>query len=657
MKIDFVKISKIKNIDELKKYDLDEPYFLNNYFFHYLIMTNNLTALKLYNFDISKYNEDGLNGFHLAAKYDYYDILEYFISKYPKQIYLLTEYNENFLHFLTESDDYLKFIKKYASKINFEKLFSQANSDNVSPLEQLFNYGSYDVIMSLLDLSNVKFSHDKYSDIPAYFSLLLNKELKDKHVKNIFDKLYSIDKNIFSYVDTKGSTILLALVVANRKDLFIYLYEKIGGDKFNKYTPIDTLHIFEYAYHNSIQTDDYSLPLYIIKKIIKTHDFNETNKYGNNFAHVILIARSKYNRGNSEIEDIILSKYDCWDKVNMYKFSPIDYMAQMDFKYSKYLKNAKIDKKFKLNKEVNIADKKWVNFINNISRVEKSDIKMLNNKYSHGNVFQAKFQDICIYMMHFKDKYGKKLYIPMYNKKHNEPSTTSMPDGFLNKYNNFPWLIVWNSKDDYFIHSKLNIIISKNKDNYDYGLCFLSMRLPDGGLHATLVIYDFKRNVIERFDPYGNTIDIDLDMDNILRKELTINNKMDYYCPNKYFPVAGFQTLSDELNDYNLKMGDFGGYCLAWCLWYIEHRLLNNNVEPKTLIRKTINKFMKMNTKPVDYIRNYANNIINVKFDYLRKMGVPEDEISNELLTEHYNKKIYGSFIKIHNGYNREANN
>ena len=97
-------------------------------------------------------------------------------------------------------------------------------------------------------------------------------------------------------------------------------------------------------------------------------------------------------------------------------------------------------------------------------------------------------------------------------------------------------------------------LISKNKDNYDYGLCFLSMRLPDGGLHATLVIYDFKRNVIERFDPYGNTIDIDKDMDNVLRKELTINNKMDYYCPKVLLFLLYlilFYNIFDIFKDYN----------------------------------------------------------------------------------------------------------
>ena len=67
--------------------------------------------------------------------------------------------------------------------------------------------------------------------------------------------------------------------------------------------------------------------------------------------------------------------------------------------------------------------------------------------------------------------------------------------------------------------------------------------------------------------------------------------------------VAGFQTISNEENMYNQKMGDFGGYCLAWCLWYIELRLKNLKANPKVLVRKTLNKLMDIKLKPDEYIR------------------------------------------------------
>ena len=100
MIIDLVKIGNIKTLDELKEYPLDEPYFYNNYLFHYLIITNNLNTLKLHNFPIQIVNEDGYNGFMLAAKYNNYNIIDYLLSKYSKYLNITNKFNENMLHFL-----------------------------------------------------------------------------------------------------------------------------------------------------------------------------------------------------------------------------------------------------------------------------------------------------------------------------------------------------------------------------------------------------------------------------------------------------------------------------------------------------------------------------------------------------------------------------
>jgi hypothetical protein len=225
------------------------------------------------------------------------------------------------------------------------------------------------------------------------------------------------------------------------------------------------------------------------------------------------------------------------------------------------------------------------------------------------------------------------------------------PDKLLYKYNNFPWLLVWNNKNNYFIHPKLKMLIKKNKDKYDLGILLLSLRLPNGGLHATLVIYDFKRNVIERFDPYGNTTLLDRDIDIVFEKELNYgkNGKNVKYCDTScYFPVAGFQTISNEENMYNQKMGDFGGYCLAWCLWYIEHRLKNLKSNPKILVRKTLNRLMEMKLKPDEYIRNYANHINTVRVNYMKKIGIPENITSNEVMPDNYIQLLQNSIIKLY---------
>ena len=70
-----------------------------------------------------------------------------------------------------------------------------------------------------------------------------------------------------------------------------------------------------------------------------------------------------------------------------------------------------------------------------------------------------------------------------------------------------------------------------------------------------------------------------------------------------------------------IQVRNFGGFCLAWSLWYLEHRMLNDRIDPKKLINKTIKKLMnKNNLKFGEFIRNYANNINKDRYKTLKKL-------------------------------------
>lgn len=625
MKLDLVKIGSITNLNDLKEYPLDKPYFYNNYLFHYLIITNNINALKMHDFPIYKFDEDNYNGFMLAAKYNNYEILEYLIEKYDKYIENLNKYNESFLHFLDPLlDDYYNFVIKH--KDNIKKLFTNYNKEGISPLDILFIRGKMDVIIRIINEIEIDFGD--YEKSPHYFNLLLNENLKSKDIIIIFQQLYKIDKHIFSYVDNEGNNILFPIVIKDNLKLLQYI-NRLNKDneviEFDYYTPINTFHIFTVSYNKGLITGNYEIARYIIDEIINNHDFNETDKDGNNFAHFILKKRLAHDDGDSYIEDKILSNYKYWDRVNVDNMSPLDYLKKIKNKEFKKYK----PKRLKKNND--------------------NDIKMIKTKYSHGNIFKAHFSDIIIFMEHLDSKYDN-LYIPKYNGKYNNKIDDDiiLPDNSLSEYNNYPWFIIWNDSDNYFIHPQLNNLINKNKKKYDFAALVVSLRLPNGGLHATSIIYDFKRKMIERYDPYGNTKILDRDMDKVFKKELTRNVNLNYCDTSCYFPVAGFQTLSDENNIYNQKMGDFGGYCLAWTLWYIEHRINNKEVEPKKLVRKTINKILKMKMKPIEYIRNYANYINKYRVAFLKEINIPDNIISNEILPDNYYKSLIDHIKKIY---------
>lgn len=647
--IDLVKISEINNINKLKKYSINKPLFFNNYLFHYMIITNNLKGIKLKTYPIFQENDENLNGFLVAAKYGNYKMLSYLIKRYPDYIYNKNKLSENFLHYFNPNDkNYLNLILK--NQLDWGYLFhmySSEQNESISPLDLLFTLGKFKNIKEII--SKIDFEYHNYKNTPTFFNLLQNSNLRNREIISLLKIMIKKDKNLFSYVDFEGNNFLYPVVLDDNIDMLKYL-GRLNNENinlfFNSYTPINTYHIFRLAYNRGVASNNYRMANYILDKIINKHSFYETNKEGDNLIHFILKNRIINKKGNYDIESRLLGKYNNWEISNVEDKTPIDYLIKLDHqKYSKFLKGKKISRNFKKEK---VSDSNWKKTISNLKTNDDNNIKLEQNSYSHGNLFQAKFTDIAIFFYEFEKEY-KDLYIPRSNEKIDPPIYSinlKYPDNMLKDYNGFVWNIIWNNKNAYFIHPNLNSTINKNKKKYDYCCCLLSLRLPNDGLHASLIFYDFKKNIVERFDPYGNTKDLDKDMDQILEKELTKNTNLKYYHPGKYFPVAGFQTISDENNVFNQKMGDFGGYCLAWCLWYIEHRIKNKKIDPQELIRKTLNKFRAMKLTPNEYIRNYANKINKKRVNWLERINIPENLISNEILPINYLTKIKLEIIK-----------
>jgi len=648
MMIDIMKIGKIKTKKQLAEYKINKPIFNNNYLFHYLILTNNITALKLTKYPIDMMNDDNMNGFMLAASQQNYVLLVYFIKTYPEFIYCKNNNNMNFLHYLEPTNKlYYNIIN--GNNLKWYQLFSTYSILHISPLDLLFMNGTYNniskVIHNKINYSNYT-AHSflgSYQSQPSFFNIFINMNLTTLNIISILDTLYNVDNMIFTYTDDMGYNISFVIILKNDILLAKYIVKKCGTSLDN-YSPLLSSHIFTISYMMGVKNNNYKIPR-LIYKIMKNHDFNETDMSGNNIVHMILYSRIKNNKGDPILEDKILSSYNDWTKINMMKISPLDLMVGMDFYvYHKYIKKINIKKK-DLNK---IKSLKWRKYISKLPQYTKDNkrVVMIKAPYSHSNMFQAHFTDIAIFCFYLKNKY-KMLYLPQYNGNYETswPDDIILPDYLLEEYNNFPWLIVWNNSSNYWIHPHLNQLILDNMELYSYAFIILSLRLPNDGLHATMIFYDFKRKIVERFDPYGNTTQLDRDMDKILEEELTWNTGLKYIAPNVYFPVSGFQTISDENNINNTKLGDFGGYCLAWCFWYVEHRLLNKNVDPFILVRKTLNRFMEMNIKPMEYIRNYANYINRYRVKFFKKSGLDDMIASNENLTSHNKITLFKSII------------
>jgi hypothetical protein len=100
MKLHLDKIINIKNKNDLSEYQINKPIFYNNYLFHYLVILDKLNILKLEKFPVYKFNEDNLDAFMLAAKYDNMTILKYLLREYPEYAQNHNSQNQGFINYL-----------------------------------------------------------------------------------------------------------------------------------------------------------------------------------------------------------------------------------------------------------------------------------------------------------------------------------------------------------------------------------------------------------------------------------------------------------------------------------------------------------------------------------------------------------------------------
>ena len=630
MIIKFKEIINIKSLNDLNKFKLNEPIFLNNYLFHYLIIFNKLDILKLYNFPIYKVNDDDLNGFFLAAKYNNYKILIYFIKNYSDYIYNRNSKNELFINYLNNTNIF-NLINNFDS-LNYELLLKNKfyNSNDII-LDELFINGTYQNLLLLIK---------KYKPInyPLNY-LILNNNLSNNELINLLN-MFSLDElNI--RLDNEIGLIFNAILKQNIDIIKFLIKKKID---INYYTVDNTYHPLRTAFiSNNLEL--YSLIWNYVKP---TYNYASTNKTLDTMAHFIL---KQFNDNPINIDILLNCDSETWNKYNINKVTPIQLIIKLDYnKYNYLLKNIQIDKN-----SLKDIDKKstWYVFLESLPSYD-DNIKIIFNEYpyQHANIFQAIFFDLSIYTLYLKDNYSR-LYLPKINdillKNLNYQPNTNLRwcDNIFTTDPIFPWFISYQDQNTYWIHSNLNYLINiqRRKKEYDFSFCYLSIN-NNNILHANIIIYDFNNLTIERFDPYGSGLIFDNQLDDILEEELTWNTGFTYLKPINFMPSVSFQLISDEINPLKQKPGDYGGYCLAWCLWYIEHRIINKNIQPKVLVIKLLKKLSLSTNTFMEYIRNYANNLYLYKIKKFKKLNISENKISNLNYDKNIESILYNYIIK-----------
>lgn len=601
---------KLNNLDNLNNLDIYKDYN-GNKLIHLIIIQKNKKLLSEYlskNYQLNLVDMNGNTPYHLLLT-QFYN-LETFKKLINNKVCWNNKNNNN--------DSILTIIFKnyniFKELISYHKIFMKKNIliGNPYNFNLICQYLKEDDILKYQDIIN--FSYIKH---PAIFDLLKNSNIKN--ITLLINKLLVKNPNILKIRDEMGDNLLGKYIILNKQHL------NNNNIKNNIIKLVDLG--LEYDYQNPITgTSPFKFMLLYLND--RDYLFNFIKKYpincdiidnnGNNIGIFTIFLYQKKNLKPDKLFNFIINSCNITHK-------------NLQGNSIKNLLNISSDKKITLE--------------------NLNDLDLINVDIVNYTEFRARLDDILFYFMVLDNKYNK-LHIPKFNNLSSkeldfDSNSLSLPTQ-LNLYlDMIPFFISYQNQNTYFIHPYLNLIINKLYQKYpnDYAIVFLSLQDEEENLHANILVYDFQNKRIIRYEPYGNTSVLDGDLDEILEEELTWNLNFKFIKPSDYISGSGLQSLSDDNNILNQKPGDFGGFCLSWCLWFIEMFIKNPEINLTDLVNKGLRKIIK-NSSLVNYIRSYGNKISKDKYKIYQEIKLPKNIWSNLVFDEQNNQIIENKILQ-----------
>lgn len=207
--------------------------------------------------------------------------------------------------------------------------------------------------------------------------------------------------------------------------------------------------------------------------------------------------------------------------------------------------------------------------------------------------------------------------------------------------------IVWIDYKLYMMDnfSDLFILCIKSKARFVIIPLGIEMKL---GSHANYLIYDKNIKEIERFEPHGGTTPIGFNynshhLDEILEEYFkSVDKDIKYIKPQDFIPKIGFQMM-DSQEDRQKRIGDPGGFCALWSIWYIDQRLTYYAYDRKTLVKSLFSNIKSQGISYRNLIRNYSRNIISERDKFLKMIDIDV----NDWLNDNYTYAQLDKFITI----------
>ena len=558
---------------------------------HYCIIYNNkeifdliVNKSNLYKLDINN------NNFCLfSIKYNRFEFFKYFFDLNIYNINTTNKDNQTILH-LASSKNYLNFIDYIIN--NDEKRFYDFNIQDTiisgTPINYLCYYNHLNIIKKIFE----NYNNINVNDIDNNGNTIIHYCIKNNYI-NIL-KYFLTNDEIFKKINFNIYNINLNyplhLIFNNMNKIQLFLNEK---EIFNI--------LIQYTNLNFKNQEGYTCLYYLCK-------YNIWDK----FIDILEYKKLDFTKINNKNEYMINYIKDEKEK-NKFKDLLIKSYLNLNNNNNKYLDKEKINKNIenlKKNIEMNI------NLYNNDYKLDYiRDFYQINDIIS---LFSGLSIDILSGLIYVQNKY-KDLYAILPDEKIRYYICDNYNQYKIKLKNDFECLIeysmiIWYYPNliynDYIIKQLQKKIKEKNK----FIIIFLIL-IDNENRHANILLFDTEKKECERYDPYG-TILKSLFNFNVLDNKLEnfikfIDNEYSYISMQKNLNSVSLQYL--ETIDKKRIIGDPEGFCISWCIFYIDLRLKYKNINKEKIIDYIIEYINDNNMSYKYLIRSYSNNIVKIR--------------------------------------------
>jgi hypothetical protein len=167
--------------------------------------------------------------------------------------------------------------------------------------------------------------------------------------------------------------------------------------------------------------------------------------------------------------------------------------------------------------------------------------------------------------------------------------------------------------------------------------------------HVNALVFDTRKRTVERFEPngmtvesmtsFGNTYNYEI-LDKVIQLFFGQSNPPIQYIPNSIIcPYVGPQYLEGmKKQKKNSIIGDPGGFCVAWSLFYFDARLSNPDIPADILVDLLLKKLGDKESRNI--IRSYANFILKKGMQLISEENKNEKDVARKKIKEAREKII-----------------